>query len=69
MSSEKVSLDAGKTLGMLIQAELIRLPSTTFAPSAFFTEEKVREAAKLDALYLHSFVEELKKLSQSEKTE
>lgn len=41
MSSEKVSLDAGKTLGMLIQAELIRLPSTTFTPSAFTTADKV----------------------------
>lgn len=69
MCSEKVSLDANKTLGMLIQAELIRLPSTTFAPSAFFTEEKVQSVARLDALYLHSLVEELKKLSQSEKTE
>lgn len=69
MSSEKVSLDAGKTLGMLIQAELIRLPSTTFTPSAFTAADKVQSAAKLDALYLQTLVDELKKLSQSEKKE
>lgn len=69
MSSEKVSLDAGKTLGMLIQAELIRLPSTTFTPSAFTTADRVQSAAKLDALYLQTLVDELKKLSQAEKKE
>lgn len=67
MSYEKVSLDAGKVLGMLIQNGVIRLPSSTF--SSFTTEEVVKKAAKVDALYLQTFVEELKNLPQAEKKE
>lgn len=67
MSSEKVVLDAGKVLGMLIQNGVLRLPSSTF--SSITTMELAKKAAKEDALYLQTFVDELKNLSQEEKKE
>lgn len=54
---------------MLIENGLIRLPSTSFSPAALASQQQVQTAAKLDAMYIQTFVEELQNLSQSEQSE
>ncbi len=69
MTSEKISLNTTKVLAMLIENGLIRLPSTSFSPAALASQQQVQTAAKLDAMYIQTFVEELQNLSQSEQSE
>ena len=69
MTSEKISLNTTKVLAMLIENGLIRLPSTSFSSAALASQQQVQTAAKLDAMYIQTFVEELQNLSQSEQSE